>query len=70
MFTNYADGFIEKQVMCSPQGKPLDSWDIKDVYHFVEANFSMEVAVKLKGTVQGFLLTFWQAILFSCYFVV
>ena len=48
--------------MCSPQGKPLDSWDIEDVYYFVEANFSVEVAVKFKGTVQGFFVfTFWRS---------
>lgn len=63
---------IWKQVMCSPQGLPLDSWDIEDVYYFVEANFSVEVAVtcKFKGTVQGFMFTFWRAILFSRHFVV
>ena len=61
---------VWKQVMCSPQEKPLDSWDIEDAYYFVEANFSVEVAVKFKGTVQGFLFTFWRAILFSRHFVV
>ena len=61
---------VWKQVMCSPQGKPQDSWNIEDVYYFVEANFSVEVAVKFKGTVQGFLFTFWRAMLFSRPFVV
>ena len=56
--------------MSSPQGKPLDSWDIEDVYYFIEANFSVEVAVKFKGTVHGFLFTFWRAILFSRHLVV
>ena len=56
--------------MCSPQGKPLDSWDIEDIYYFEEANFSMEVSLKLKGTVQGFLFTFWRVILFLRHFVV
>ena len=59
----YASGFLTYsiwiQIMCSPQGKPLDSWDIEDVYYFVETNFSVEVAVKFKGTVQGCLFTFW-----------
>ena len=70
----YASGFltysISIQIMCSPQGKPLDSWNIEDVYYFVETTFSIEVAVKFKGTVQGCLFTFWRAILFSRHFVV
>lgn len=70
----YASGFltytISIQIMCSPQGKPLDSWNIEDVYYFVETTFSVEVAVKFKGTVQGCLFTFWRAILFSRHFVV
>lgn len=70
----YASGFltysISIQIMCSPQGKPPDSWDIEDVYSSVGTNFSVELAVKFKGTVQGFLFTFWRAILFSYHFVV
>jgi len=54
--------------MCSPQGKPLDSWDIEDVYCFVEAHFSVEVPVKFKGTVPAFV--YILATPFSCHFVI
>ena len=60
---------IWKQVMCSPQGKPLDLWDVEDVYYFVEANFSVEVTVKFKRYCSG-LSVYILAILFSCHFVV